>query len=74
MDRKENARLNKNRFDPEITIMNQLLKLMTQLDRHAQVRVLEWCKQRAIDEKYYDPVEDEEVEQVKLQEEASVNA
>lgn len=59
----------KNRFDPEITIMNQLLKLMVHLDRHAQIRVLEWCKQRAIDEKYYEPIEDEDVNQVKQSEE-----
>jgi hypothetical protein len=65
--------LYKNRFDPEITIMNQLLKLMTQLDRHLQIRVLEWCKQRAVDEKYYEPVDGEEVDQVKSQEKVHAN-
>ena len=55
----------KSRFDPEVCAMNQLMKLMAQLDRHTQIRVLEWAKQRAIDMKHYEPIEDDEVEQVK---------
>lgn len=47
------------RFDPEICVMNQLIKLMAQLDRHSQIRVLEWAKQRAIDDKHYGPTEEE---------------
>ena len=50
----------KSRFDPEICVMNQLLKLMLELDRPSQIRVLDWAKQRAVDDKYYEPIAEED--------------